>query len=102
MASEMREDTDNVAFVGEFDLLLFHCTKHNLEGVQEILENGDLPLFALIFGEALGVYQSHLLQDGRFPRFSRTCANVSIVVDAMRSVRVGVVGGCGAYLARGA
>lgn len=37
--------THNVAVVGEVHLLLFHGTKDDLERMQQILEDGDLPLF---------------------------------------------------------
>jgi hypothetical protein len=37
----------NVAFVGEINLLLLHGAENDLEGVQQVVEDGDLPLFAL-------------------------------------------------------
>lgn len=37
----------NVAFVCEINLLLLHGAENDLEGVQQVVEDGDLPLFAL-------------------------------------------------------
>jgi hypothetical protein len=37
----------NVTFVCKINFLLFHGTKNDLEGVQQVVEDGDLPLFPL-------------------------------------------------------
>ena len=37
----------NVAFVCEINLLLLHGAENDLEGVQQVVEDGDLPLFSL-------------------------------------------------------
>jgi hypothetical protein len=37
----------NVAFVCKINFLLFHGAENDLEGVQQVVEYGDLPLFPL-------------------------------------------------------
>lgn len=59
-----------VGGVGELDLLLLHGAKDDLEGMHEVLEDCDLPLLALGVGEALGVDEAHLLEDGGLARLA--------------------------------
>lgn len=64
--------TYDIALFGEVNFLLFHSSEYDLESVQQVLEYCDLPLFPLFFGETLGVYQAHLFEYCRFPRFAGT------------------------------
>jgi hypothetical protein len=51
-------------------LLLLHSSENDLEGVQQVLKDGDFPLASLGQGEALCVYQAHLLEHCRLARLS--------------------------------
>lgn len=52
----------DVVRVVESDIVLFHGALDTLEGVNQVVEDGDFPLSAFALREALGVDQAHLLQ----------------------------------------
>ena len=40
-------ETYDVTAISEVNPLLLHCAEYDLEGMQQVLEDGDLPLLAL-------------------------------------------------------
>lgn len=62
--------THNVAFFSKVHFLLFHGAKNDLESVQQVIEDRDLPLFPLGSLEAFRMYEAHLLEDSRLSRLS--------------------------------
>lgn len=72
----------DVLWVAILHVVLLHGALDALECVEQVAKDGDLPLFALSRGEALGVYQAHLLEDRRLSALSSTCANtISMLAD---------------------
>lgn len=53
--------------------MLVHCHDQGLEGVDQVVEDDNPPLLALIFREAAGVDNAHLLEHGRLSTFSSAC-----------------------------
>lgn len=45
--SSAQQQAYNVAFVCKINFLLLHGAENDLEGVQQVVEDGDLPLFPL-------------------------------------------------------
>ena len=58
---EMINRTHDVGGVFKINVLFFHSTKDDLESMQQVLENGDLPLLPVCDGEAFVMDEAHLL-----------------------------------------
>lgn len=80
--------THNVAFLCEINFLLFHGAKNDLECVQQVVEDSDLPLFPLGCRKALGVKQAHLFQHGRLARLTSTFIAVSTPLASLAVIAV--------------
>lgn len=69
-------DTVTVAYlvllVGKVHLVFIHAALDALERIQQIGEDGDLPLFSFLLCESRGVDEAHLLQDSRLPTLAGT------------------------------
>lgn len=59
---DKKRKTYEVLIVFEFGVLLVHRREQDLEGVYQIAEDDDSPLFPLILGEAASVDDAHLLE----------------------------------------
>jgi hypothetical protein len=62
-----------ILLILEIGGMLVHCQDQGLEGVDQVVEDDDPPLLALIFREAAGVDDAHLLEHGRLSTFSSAC-----------------------------
>lgn len=66
-----------IVWVIEAVFELVHCLEYCSERLDKVAENDGLPLEALAFGEALGVDELHLLEDGGFAGLSRSCCRTA-------------------------
>lgn len=64
--------------VFESHVQLLHCVKDEPEGLNNIVEDDRLPLHLLRLAETLRVDELHLLEHGRFARFTGTCEGVDV------------------------
>jgi len=64
--------TYTVELIIELDSQLLHGVQNDLEGAQDVVEYDCTPFVLFRPREALGVDQSHLLQDRRLAGLSRT------------------------------
>lgn len=75
MANETSE-APNRTYLGRFmlktDVLRIHDIQQDLEGDDQIGIDDCTCLAPFILGKATGMNDAHLLDNGRFPRFSRT------------------------------
>lgn len=62
-----------------------HFLRNNLEGDDQIGENHLTDFLPLVDMKALGIYDAHLLQDGRFARLPSTYNVVDQIYSAQRS-----------------
>lgn len=56
LAGVSKLETYKFLLILKCNILLLHSAEDNLKGMQQVLEDGDLPLFALLHGESFFVY----------------------------------------------
>lgn len=73
------EGTHAVELIVEWDLELLHGVEDDAEGCEDVVEYDGAPFLLFALGEALGVDEAHLLQDGGLAALAGTWRSHAIV-----------------------
>jgi succinate dehydrogenase hydrophobic anchor subunit len=66
--------TYSSVFILKGEAIVVHGVNGHAQTIEDVVEYDDAPFLLLVLVEAiLGVYESHLLEDSRFPTLSGAC-----------------------------